>query len=261
MPNYNCEKYLGEAIESILNQTYENFEFIILDDCSTDNSWKIISDYANKDKRIRAYKNDENMGRPKSRNKILNLVDKKSSYYLWMDSDDVLINKCLDVKVNYLEANKNLSGLGSAIEYTDSKLNILFVRKYPKTFGEILKSIFIFSPLSQGGLMLRSNLVKEKYDESYLVCQDYEMWFRLIDNGVRFENLNDVLYKYRQFDGQGKSRKLKLSILNTIKIKSKYIFKIKYLSFYGLIRYFMELFLLLLPKKIVMWLFYKINRK
>jgi len=64
MPNYNSEKYLNEAIESILNQTYENFEFIILDDCSTDNSWKIIQEYAKKDKRINIFRNEKNLGRP-----------------------------------------------------------------------------------------------------------------------------------------------------------------------------------------------------
>ena len=71
MPNYNCQAYLPEAIESILNQSFTDFEFIIIDDGSTDRSWEIIQDYANKDKRIVAIKNEKNIGISAGRNKLL----------------------------------------------------------------------------------------------------------------------------------------------------------------------------------------------
>ncbi len=259
MPAYNVEEYVLEAIESILNQTYEKFELIIIDDCSTDDTWQTIQKSMRKDNRIKADRNEMNLGRPETRNVLLDLISKQSKYYLWMDSDDVLADDCLMAKVNYLEGNETLSGVGSSIEYVDKNLNKLFVKKYPRTYEEIMKRVFISSPFSQGGFLLRKEVSKYRYNLEYLVCQDYELWFRLLDKGLKFENMDSVFYKYRQFEGQGKLEHLKLSIKNTIKIKSQYIFHLKYLSMHGVVRYFSESIMYLLPSKFVLWLFFKLS--
>jgi glycosyltransferase involved in cell wall biosynthesis len=257
MPAYNCEKYVGEAIESVLQQTYKNFEFIIIDDCSTDNTWKIIQKYSRKDKRIKTFRNEKNLNRPKSRNKLLSLITEKSSYFLWMDSDDIVKKEIIDKKVNYMQNHKNISGLGSSIDYVDENLKLIKTRKYPKTNKEIKKKFLIYSPISQGGMMLRSELKKEKFNPKFSVCQDYELWCRLISKGYKFENLNESLYLYRQNKEQGKQKNLRRTILNTLKIKNKYIFKRKYFNIKALIRYLLEVLALILPKKITLLIFYK----
>lgn len=259
MPNYNCKKYLSEAIESILNQTYKNFEFIIVDDGSKDNSLKIIEKYSKKDKRIRSVPNKKNLGRPKTRNKLLSLISETSDYFLWMDSDDVVTKDLLEKKVKFLENHKKIDILGSSIDYVDENMNFIKRRTYPKNHNEILKSFLLFSPVSQGGLMLRSKIKENKYNQNYLVCQDYEMWSRLISKGYVFHNLNESFYKYRQFENQGKQKNLKMTIRNTIKIKSKFLFNSRFFSFKALIRYLTEVFLLLIPKKIILWLFYRLK--
>jgi len=94
MPVYNNEKYVAEAIESILNQSYANFEFIIIDDCSTDKSWQIIKGFAKRDNRIRCYRNEKNLGCTKSLNRALKLA--KGEIIARMDSDDYCDKKRLE---------------------------------------------------------------------------------------------------------------------------------------------------------------------
>jgi glycosyltransferase involved in cell wall biosynthesis len=257
MPNYNSEKYVGEAIESVLNQTYTNFEFIICDDCSTDGSWKIIQKYAKKDKRIKILRNEKNLGRPKTFNRLLNNISENSKYFTFIGSDDSIKNNLIEKKVIYLEKNKNISGIGSSIDYVDEKLKFIKKRIYPKYNEEIRKIFLIFSPFSQGGMLLKSELKKEKFNEKFKVCIDYEMWCRLITKGYVFGNLDESYYLHRQHKDQAKQKNLKLTILNTIKIKSKYLFKWKYFSFKALFRFCLEACLLIVPKRIILWMFYR----
>lgn len=259
MPNYNCEKYLDEAINSVLKQTYTNFELIIIDDASTDSSWRIIQKQAKRDKRIKAYKNDKNMGRAKTYNKALNLLSNNTKYFFFIGSDDLIKKELIEQKVKILEKRKDLDGLGSSIDYVTENLKFIKRRDYPKTNDEIKKSFLLFSPFSQGGMILREHLKREKFNEKFKVSLDYEMWGRLISKGYKFENLQESLYLYRQFPEQAKQKNLKLTIKNTIKIKSKYLFKPKFFNLKAFFRLIMEMILFLLPKKFVLWLFYKLK--
>lgn len=260
MPNYNNAEYLKEAIESVLNQTYSNLELIIIDDCSTDNSWEIIKQYAEKDRRITIYRNNKNLGRPKTRNKLLSLISEESKYFVWMDADDIMLNKLIEDKVNYLEKHPEVSALGSSIKYVDENLNLIMLRKYPQNSEEIKKFFLLYPPVSQGGLMLCSSLKKEKYDLKYSVCQDYELWTRLLSKGYKFENLSNIYYLYRQQKNQGKQKRLKLTLINTLKIKKKYLFKRKYFNIKAFTRFIAEGCLMIVPEKIILWLFYKIKK-
>ncbi|PSO83704.1 MAG: hypothetical protein BRC41_11810, partial [Cyanobacteria bacterium QH_9_48_43] len=87
MPVYNGANYIREAVESILNQTFTDFEFIVIDDCSTDRSWEILTKYANQDQRVKLFKNEENLGVTKSLNKGLKLA--QGDYIARQDADDV----------------------------------------------------------------------------------------------------------------------------------------------------------------------------
>ena len=105
MPVYNAEKFLAESIGSILNQTYYNFELLILDDASTDNSLKIIKTYAKEDKRIKILVNKTNQKQAKCRNRLLK--NTKTEFIAWMDADDISLPRWLQTQIDFLKQNPN----------------------------------------------------------------------------------------------------------------------------------------------------------
>ena len=110
MPVYNEEKFLAESIGSILNQTYYNFELLILDDASTDNSLKIIKAYAKEDKRIKVIVNQKNRGEAKCRNRLLK--NSKTEFIAWMDSDDISLEDRLQTQMDFLKQNPKIDAVG-----------------------------------------------------------------------------------------------------------------------------------------------------
>src|SRR5690606_10581123 len=109
-PVFNRELYLAEAIESILNQTYSNFEFIIINDGSSDKTEEIILEYQEKDKRIKYYKNEENIGNNRTRNNGTKLA--RGKFIAIMDSDDIAVPDRLETQFNYLEKHPEIGIIG-----------------------------------------------------------------------------------------------------------------------------------------------------
>ncbi|MFK7779968.1 MAG: glycosyltransferase [Candidatus Gracilibacteria bacterium] len=257
MPVYNTEKYIGEAIKSILNQGFNDFEFIIIDDCSTDNSYKICKDYSEKDDRIKLYKNEKNIGVVKTRNKLLEKVSDKSNYIAIIDADDIARNDRLEKEYNFLENNEDYSIVGSFLNIIDETGKIIGHRKYPKNNKSVGKIICKKSPLAQPSVMIRKTSLEKvgNYNEDFERCQDYELWFRFFNAGFKIGNIEEELLNYRVFFEQGKSKHLKLTLNNTIKIQSKYIFKKKYFSISNIVYFYLEKLLLFLPNNLILWLF------
>ena len=106
MPVYNAEKFLAESINSILSQTYVDFEMLILDDASTDNSLKIIKAYAKEDKRIKILVNKTNQKQAKCRNRLLK--NSKTEFIAWMDADDISLPHLLQTQIDFLKQNSNI---------------------------------------------------------------------------------------------------------------------------------------------------------
>ena len=114
-PNYNGSKFISETLESILGQTYSNFEYIIIDDHSNDDSWKIIQKYAKKDNRIKIYRNEKNLGITKTRNKGFHLSSTRAKYFAIIDSDDVALFDRIKIQIEFLEKNSDYGLVGSNI--------------------------------------------------------------------------------------------------------------------------------------------------
>ena len=138
-PAYNAEKFIVEAIDSVLNQTYKEFEYIIIDDCSTDKTLKIAQTYAKKDKRVRVYKNEKNLGIAGNRNKGVSLA--KGKYIMWQDADDISISDRMENQVNILEKNKDMGIVGGALLFFDEK-GEHGRREYPTNDLELRKIIY-----------------------------------------------------------------------------------------------------------------------
>ena len=223
-PNYNNSKYISETIESIINQTYKNFEYIIIDDCSTDNSWKIIQKYSQMDKRIKCYRNDRNLKIVGTRNKGFLNSSPKAKYFSIIDSDDVAFPQRLEKQIIFLENNSDYGLVGSNAVIINEKSEFIGYRNYPLDDHEIRKIITRINPFTQSSVTLRKDIINiiGLYDKKWFVCQDYDYWLR-VGRKWKLRNLSEPLIKYRLNSGQVKNKFLKETLINTFKIQKKAI--------------------------------------
>ncbi len=257
MPVYNTEKYVWEAISSILSQTFSDYEFIIIDDCSSDNTYNICKEYSEKDSRVKVYKNKYNIWVVKTRNELFKKVDNSSKYIAIMDADDISNPDRLLKQYQFLEKNKDISVLWWSIEIIDYNSEVIWYRKYPNNFKKVSSSILKKSPFAQPSVMIRKiDLLKVwYYNIDFERCQDYELWFRFFDLWYKLTNIDDYLIKYRVFEWQWKSKHLKLTLKNTIKIQSKYIYKKKYFNINSFIYHNLLKIITIFPNSVILKLF------
>lgn len=213
MTVYNGERFLSEAISSILCQTYENFEFVIIDDASTDKSEELIRSY--KDTRIRYYKNKKNIGQTASLNFGLNLSEGK--YIARIDQDDLSNPERLEIQFNYMKENQNISVVGSWAESIDNNAKYKYTIIHPINFAEIRESIACGCPLSHSSAFFRrEDVIKSGgYPENIIYAMDWNLWIKLINNRYKLVNLPLELVSIRTHDSSSTSSKeLQLTRLN-----------------------------------------------
>lgn len=198
MPCYNAEKYLGQAIESILSQTYSQFELVILDDGSTDNSRQIVEGYAKRDSRIKLFLNEENKGLVYTRNRGIALCE--SEYVALMDADDLAPSNRLQSELLFLENNPDIGAVGGRYQLIDEN-NSIINTKYPAVFtkSEIRAAMFFRNVIANGSVMYRTSVVKEyalTYQENFKAMEDYRFWCDFLQYSD-IVNLDEVLQLYR----------------------------------------------------------------
>ena len=195
MPVYNGEKCLREAIDSILSQTFSNFEFLIINDGSSDESINIIKSY--NDLRIRLINNKKNIGITKSLNKGLKIA--RGKYIARMDADDISLPSRLEKQFKFLENNKNIGLVGSNIFFIDQSGKIIKKQNMPQKHFMIKWKYFFGSSMAHPSIMARTKILKKNlYNEDFARAQDAELFSRLIfDKDIRLANLNNYLLKYR----------------------------------------------------------------
>ena len=200
MTVYNAAFFLDESISSILNQTFSDFEFFILDDGSTDDSIKIIRSYAKQDKRIKILVNKENKGEAKSRNILLKKC--KTEFAAIMDADDISVKNRFQVQLNYLKKHPEIDILGAEVQFFGSDIVTLLYTNKPKS-DLFIKSHLLFNiPFCNPVVMLRMGKIKNVfYDTSLPSAVDYQYWVDCCPF-VHFDNLPQVLVKYRSHKGQ-----------------------------------------------------------
>ena len=193
MPVYNGSVFLAEAIESILRQTFTDFEFLIIDDCSTDNSVNIIQSY--NDTRIRLIQNDVNIGQSDTMNRGLKLA--RGEFIARMDQDDISLPERLEIQSEYMEMNPNVGVLGCNINNVDAKLNFISHNKRPNTHHQNMWKLLYNTCLMHPTAFIRLSALKgNKYDKRFSPCEDYEFWSRLI-HLTTIEQLEDTLVLLR----------------------------------------------------------------
>ncbi len=193
MSVHNCEEYLTESIESILNQTFKDFEFIIINDGSTDNTAEILENY--NDSRIRLY-TQKNMGLTKSLNKAIGLS--KGRYIARMDADDVALPERLQKQLDFLELHPDIGMIGTYNLVIDGQGKVIEKKVYPVSDNELRKALIRYNPFLHASVMIRREVLEVVgfYNENKRRGQDYELWFR-IANQFKFANIPEILMLQR----------------------------------------------------------------
>ena len=218
MSVYNGEQTVSLAIESILKQTFKNFEFIIINDGSTDFTKKILNSF--NDHRIKII-NQKNLGLTKSLNKAIRLS--KSSLIARQDADEISYNTRLEIQYDYFLKDSSLALLGSQAFIIDGKIREKTKKISEENLIYKLKRNNIFI---HGTIMLRKNFFLDvgMYNESYRYSQDYEAWLRLVvDNKKKALVSNELVIKRIIFKNSISKKKFILQSINGYKIRSNYI--------------------------------------
>lgn len=245
---YNCEKELSNCINSILNQTFKDWELIMCDDGSTDKTYEIAKEFADKYKNIYLLRNNKNMGLAYSLNRCLKIA--KGKYVARVDADDICLPERFEIQVDFLENNPNYQVVGSSVIIYDEtgEKNVRIATEIPS-----IDNLIVGVPFMHPTIMMR----KDIYDElgGYKVSkvtrrgQDLDLWFRFFEKGYKGYNIQKPLYKYREGLEDYKRRTFKTRC-SEVKIRY-YGYKRLKLPFYYYIFLIKPLISAIIPNKIM----------
>ena len=222
MSVYNGEDYLAETVESVLCQTFTEWEFIIINDCSTDNTSKILAEYASKDARVKVHTNKTNLRLPSSLNKALSLAEGK--YIARMDADDICMPDRLQKQYDFMEANPNVDL--SSCRFLTLKNGVYSSGGCGgKGESESIKALLLVTnPILHPGIIAKADVIKELgYDKNFTCTEDMELWTRFVLNNKRVEILSEYLMIYRLHDKQITETTLDKQKNEVIKIQKTYL--------------------------------------
>ena len=207
MPVYNGERFLREAIESILNQTYDNFEFLIIYDHSADNTLSIIQEFQKQDDRIVLINGDGK--------KLIHALNKgigkaKGKWIARMDADDVSLPTRFESQIHHMSClGLDVCGGHSLLIDSDGKINGIGI--VPRTHDLCGLSMMFMVPFAHSSVMISKDFLINsslEYGQSkYQIAEDYDLWVRMFSQGAKFGNVDDVVIRYRVLDDS-------LSVLN-----------------------------------------------
>jgi len=189
MSTHNSEKYIHKSIESILNQSYENLEFLVIDDHSTDNTFEIIQKYENLDKRIKSYKNSTNLGLTKSLNKGIKLSS--GDLIARQDDEDISFQNRLENQIKYVRKFNYDACFTRAKTIKGNRIIPKYSFYLPNKIVVKYKNPFI-----HGTLLIKKNILNKvgNYNENFYFSQDYYLFKKLIENNVKIKYIKKPLY-------------------------------------------------------------------
>lgn len=197
MPVYNAEKYLNEAIDSVLNQTYSSFELIILNDKSTDSSKAIIESYLAKDSRIVFIDKETNVGPANLRNEGFDLA--RGTYIALLDADDIAKPTRFEKQITILKTNSEIGVCGTWFTTFGDKEKSKVIQ-HPEKHNQIKVNFLIDCTIGNSTAFFRKNILDDiKYDKEYVPVEDYHLWSRLIVK-TQFYIIQESLVDYRIHD-------------------------------------------------------------
>lgn len=218
----NGEKYIGQAVESILTQTFKDFEYLILDDASTDNTLAIVSKYANGDERLKIVANAEHMGLSASRNQGIDLAS--GEYIALQDADDISVPQRLENQLVFLDSNPEVGLVGGYLHFFGHGRES--IRRYALNDDDIRSTVFRYMSVPSPAAMIRKSVfdVVGGYNPSYLVAEDLEMFLR-IGTRFKFANLPEVLIHYREHSESMTFQSLRNAERMTLQVRQQFASK------------------------------------
>ena len=203
MSAYNSESSIAESIESILNQSYQNIEFLIIDDCSTDKTAEIIESYLEKNKNIKFTKNKSNLGLTKS----LNILINKSSgqYIARQDADDISLHHRVQEQMQLLKSNN--------LDFCTTRAIIKDSRKLRPGVSSFLPKKLVLkfkNPFIHGTLLAKKTVINEigNYDENFFYAQDYKLFYDLLKSKYNFKMILKPQYILNIKDNISENKKI-----------------------------------------------------
>ena len=225
LPAFNAALYIKESIDSVLNQTYDDFDLYIFDDCSTDETAEIIKSY--RDSRIFYIQNETNIGVTKTLNRGLEFLLSQYEYIARMDADDWCFPERFEKQLHYLESHPETILCGTQGYWLkDWSLDPQDGWEFPTDSGYIKYYLLFGATFGHSSVILRSQTMIEnnlRYDETKINCQDWELWVRMSRIG-KLANLPDFLMKYRILEDSNHraAEKQKIHYQNRSKIIANY---------------------------------------
>lgn len=206
MPVFNTEEFVGEAMESILNQSYKDFEFIIIDDCSTDKTFEVISSY--KDPRIKVIKNEVNSGRSASDNRAFKIA--RGEYVAKMDADDISLPNRFEKQVAFLNDNPAIDIIGGWMKHFGDNT---YTKKYPASPDIAACEILFGIPVGNPTVMFRKESIEREglhYDEDIkgTYCEDYDFFAKAFIASLSITSIGEILLRYRVLPMTNKKRQI-----------------------------------------------------
>ena len=191
LPTYNGEKYIKKSIDSIINQTYKDWELIIVNDCSNDKTGSIIDKYSQEDCRIHIINNNENKKLPASLNIGFNCAS--GEYLTWTSDDNYYSDNAIEIMCNFLDKNNQYAmvccGMNMINEHDDIVDLFLGYEETKMYYNDFVGACFMYR-----------NIVKDEiggYSTDCFLVEDYEYWLRMLVNGYKIGFINQILYNYR----------------------------------------------------------------
>jgi len=216
MPAYNAESFLAESVESILNQTFTDFELLILNDGSTDGTLALAQTFAKKDPRVRVLNNGKNRGLAYTRNRLLR--EAQGEFLAILDSDDISLPERLAKQVAYLEAHPEVGILGGGVIYFSAQNPHKSTSIRLGGSARIAAHLLFQNVMGQSTITLRSSLKHLKYDSTYLSGEDYHLWVRASFE-TQLDNLQEPLIRYREHEGNISKQKKDVILANNLRIQ------------------------------------------
>ena len=221
MSVYNGETYLEEAIQSVVNQTFKNWELIVINDCSTDRTAEILANFAARDERIKVHPNEVNLKLPKSLNKAISLSSGK--YIARMDADDICLPDRLEKQYKFMEENSDVA-LSSCRFMTVKNGVYASGGAGGRCYNNALRAmLLVANPILHPGVIAKAEVMKNfNYDTSLTCTEDLELWTRMAVGNQKIEILPECLLIYRLHDKQITSTTLERQHTEVLKIQKKY---------------------------------------
>lgn len=198
MPVYKTAPYLSEAMDSMLHQTFKDYELIVLDDCSPDNAEEILDAYD--DSRIVRYKGENNVGLSNVLNVGIEMA--RGKYIARMDSDDISLPNRLQIQVDYLEAHSEIDLVSVGMRLFGAKESVWIRERNPEKVK--IEALF-HSPVLHASSMWRKDSFERhglRFRQEMVPAEDYDLWTRAMLKGLKLVNLPEVLYEYRIHEAQ-----------------------------------------------------------